>query len=281
LSLNSDRMHDSPFLKRGLKRRWWQKTFKLFSGLHQDCRDKFHKLCILKWCLQGSYPSSKLWQKGKKTENGSQLFQDCYGYSYDKLHASAFSMGQSSPHPLVAWGGRVYIMMPWSRAYLAGNGTNAHPAATALAFQKWRIVTFHFEKFRCVVCTHYLETHTWNFSFNEWLLKVFEVKNHHRWYSLTSTIGTCKYGCCDLFPGVRDWTFLDVSTLSCKSDQACAQDHVCPTHLSKVFCKRFTVGTVSTNTGVCIILMEGHQEMTLESFKPHIAHMFLDCHSLL
>ena len=91
------------------------------TKMHQDCRDKFHKLCILKWYLQESYPSSKLWKKEKKTETGSQLFQDCYGYSYDKLHASAFSMGQSSPHPSV-WvsccvRGRVYIMMPWSRAY--------------------------------------------------------------------------------------------------------------------------------------------------------------------
>jgi len=25
------------------------------------------------------------------------------------------------------------------KLHLAGNGTNAHPAATALAFQKWRI----------------------------------------------------------------------------------------------------------------------------------------------
>ena len=130
-----------------------------------------------------------------------------------------------------------------------------------------------------VCCLYPLSRNTYLELLLQWVVtESFEVKNHHQRYSLTSTIGTCKYGCCDLFPDVRDWTFLDVTTLSCKSDQACAQDHVCPTHLSKVFCKRFTVGTVSTNTGVCITLMEGHQEVTLESFKPHIAHMFLDCH---
>ena len=50
----------------------------------------------------------------------------------------------------------------------------------------------------------------------------------------------------------------------------------------KVILKRFTVGTVSTNTGICITFTKGqYWEAALESVKPPIAYMLLDRHSLL